>query len=81
LIGAGGGDPKLAEYWFQRALKYDAHNKPAMSFYADLLIEKNRKAEARKMLEQLIADPVTPEWAPEENEFKRSAIERLNKLK
>ena len=80
-VGAGGGDPKQAEKYFLSALMYGEHNKPAMSFYADFLIERNRKPEARKMLERLLADPIEPEWAPEEAEFQRTANERLNKLK
>lgn len=80
LLGLGGGDPRKAEECFKLALAYDVHNKPAMSFYADFLIGENRKPDARRILLQLLADPIDPDWGPEEKEFQRTATERLNKL-
>jgi hypothetical protein len=42
-----------------------------------LLLDDDRKAEARAELEAVIAAPVNPQWAPEDAEFREKARRAL----
>ncbi len=81
VFGIGGGDPKKSEQFFKSALGYDPHNKSALLFYADFLLDHKRTSEAKVLLQQIVDEPVEPEWAPEESGFKQQALDRLSKIK
>jgi tetratricopeptide (TPR) repeat protein len=75
-----GGSHSEAEAYLRRALTYDPQNLLALSFLADVLASDNRRDEAATLLERVLAAPISRDWAPEDREFKRKAVERLKAL-
>ena len=45
------------------------------------LVDRDRKSEARTMLERAIAEPLDPDWAPEDEAFQQQARELLKTIK
>jgi tetratricopeptide (TPR) repeat protein len=79
--GLFGGDDKLAESHLRASLKYNEQSTITHFFLAELLIEKDRKAEARAELQTVIDAPLDPEWTPEDQDYKTKAKALLAKLK
>jgi tetratricopeptide (TPR) repeat protein len=71
--GLFGGSSSKSEEHLRRSLTYNPSSSASLFFLAETLISSNRKQEARTLLEQLLAAPVDPEWAPEDREFKDKA--------
>ena len=75
----GGNDDRAIEH-LERSLTYNPDSTATLFFLAETLIEMDRVGEARPRLEQLLAAPLDPEWAPEDREFKAKAKELLETL-
>lgn len=71
--GLFGGSKAKSEEHLRHSLTYNPHNHASLYFLAETLHAMNRDAEARAVLERLLAAPVNPEWAPEDREFKAKA--------
>jgi tetratricopeptide (TPR) repeat protein len=68
--GLFGGSNKKSEEHLRKSLTYDPNSGASLYFLAETLVDEGKKDEARKVLEQLLAAPVDPDWAPEDREFK-----------
>ena len=79
--GLFGGSNSKAEEHLRKALTYNPQSTATMYFLAEVLIDEDKKPEARDVLTRLLAAPLDPEWAPEDREFKRKAERRLQTLK
>lgn len=65
LPGFKGGDKKLAKKHLLRAIELGPTNTLNHLFLAELYLEENNKAEARRTLETLIGLPDDPDYLPE----------------
>jgi tetratricopeptide (TPR) repeat protein len=74
-----GGSRTLGEEHLRASLTYDPHNPVSHVFLAELLLDQGRRAEARGELQKAIEDPINPEWAPEDRDFKDRARALLPK--
>lgn len=79
--GLFGGSNKHAEEHLRESLKYDPHSTVSHYFLAELLIDENRRSEARAELQEVIDGPLSSEWAPEDREYKEKARTLLSTLK
>jgi tetratricopeptide (TPR) repeat protein len=68
-----GGSNRKAETHLRESLKYDEHSTVSRYFLAELLLDEDRKAEARAELQKVIDAPLNPEWGPEDREYKEKA--------
>jgi tetratricopeptide (TPR) repeat protein len=75
-----GGSDKEAEAHLLASLRYNPASTASHYFLAELYADKGRKNEARTQLQAVIDAPITPEWAPEDREFKEKARQLLEKL-
>lgn len=75
-----GGDLKKSEAHLRKALSYNADSIISLLFLAETLMELNRSAEARQMLQQALDSPPDPDWIPEDARFKQQAKTLLAKL-
>ena len=71
--GLFGGSDKKAEEHLRKSLTYNPNSASSLFFLAETLIDLKRKPEAKAILEKLIANPVDPEWAAEDRDFKAKA--------
>ena len=78
--GLFGGSHKLAEEHLKAALKYNEQSTVTHYFLAELYEDDGRKAEAKAECQKVIAAPLDPEWAPEDQEWKAKARTLLAKL-
>jgi len=76
-----GGSNKRAEEHLRASLKYDENSTISRFFLAELLIDEDRKPEARAELQKVIDAPLSEEWAPEDKEYKSRATALLARLK
>jgi hypothetical protein len=76
----GGSDEKSIEH-LRRSLTYHPQSTASHYFLAETFLEMNRRAEARAALQQVLDDPVDPEWAPEDEEFKTKARTLLAEIR
>jgi tetratricopeptide (TPR) repeat protein len=72
-----GGNRRLSEMHLRKSLTYNPNSTASHFFLAELLLDDDRKAEARAELEAVIAAPVNPQWAPEDAEFREKARRAL----
>ena len=79
--GLFGGSSDKAEEHLRKALTYNPNSTATLYFLAEALIDSGKKAEARTVLEKLIAAPVDPEWAPEDKEWKEKAQRLIKTLR
>ena len=79
--GLFGGSKKKSEEHLRRSLAYNPNSSSSLFFLAETLIALDRDAEARAMLEKLLAAPVSAEWAPEDREFKEKGRRLLETLR
>lgn len=75
-----GGNKGKAEAYFKQALEYDPFNRLALSYYAEL-IEEDKPAEARALLERVLEAPPMEGWGPEDNDWAYKARERLARIR
>ena len=75
-----GGSTLKAEEHLLRALAYDSQNLVALSFLADVLAFSGRRREAQALLRRILDAPISTEWAPEDRDFKKQAVEKLRSL-
>lgn len=76
--GLFGGSKKKSEEHLRASLKYNPNSAASRFFLAETLFEMSRDQEARKLLQDILAAPLDPEWAPEDKEFKEKAKTLLN---
>ena len=76
-----GGSNKRAEEYLRSSLKYDENSTISRFFLAEVLIDEDRRPEARAELQQVIDAPLSVEWAPEDQEYKAKAAALLSRLK
>ena len=76
-----GGSNKRAEEHLRASLKYDEHSTISRFFLAEVLIDEDRKPEARAELQKVIDAPLSEEWAPEDKEYKDKATALLGRIK
>ena len=74
-----GGNKGKAEAHLKRALEYDPFNRLALIYYAEL-IEEDKPAEARALLERVLEAPPLAGWGPEDNDWAYKAKERLARI-
>ena len=76
-----GGSNKRAEEHLRASLKYDEQSTITHFFLAEVLIDEDRKPEARAELQKVIDAPLSEEWAPEDQEYKAKAAALLARTK
>jgi hypothetical protein len=76
-----GGSNKRAEEHLRASLKYDENSTISRFFLAEVLIDEDRKGEARTELQKVIDAPLSEQWAPEDKEYKDKATALLGRLK
>jgi tetratricopeptide (TPR) repeat protein len=79
--GLFGGSRKEADAHLRASLKYNPNSTASHFFLAELLLDAGRNADARAELQKVIDAPVSPEWAPEDQEFKSKARSLLVRIK
>ena len=79
--GLFGGSNKQSEEHLRKALTYNPQSTATLYFLAETLQDEGKKAEAKTLLDQVIAAPIDPEWAPEDREFKQKAERLANTLR
>jgi tetratricopeptide (TPR) repeat protein len=79
--GLFGGSNKKSEEYLRKALAFNPNSIITLLFLGETLIDMNRKAEAKDLLQKAIAVPADPNWLPEDTEFKQRARELLVQLK
>ena len=75
-----GGDVRLAKKHFLRAVELAPTNTLNYLFLAELYLDQRDKAEAKKALETLLAQPDDPNYLPESKEQKEYARKKLAEL-
>ena len=75
--GLFGGNKKKSEEHLRKSLTYFSDSTVSRFFLAETLFEMDRDAEARAELQKVLDAPVSPEWEPEDREYKQKARERL----
>jgi tetratricopeptide (TPR) repeat protein len=71
--GLFGGDKRKAEQHLRKSLTYNPQSTASRFFLAETLFELDRDKEAIDELRRVLAAPLDPEWAPEDQEFKKQA--------
>lgn len=79
--GLFGGSNKQSEEHLRKALAYNPQSTATLYFLAETLQDEGKKAEAKSMLQQVIAAPIDPDWAPEDREFQQKAQRLLATLR
>lgn len=79
--GLFGGSDSKAEEHLRRALKQNPNSTVSLYFLAEVLLERGRKDDGLKMLQQVLDAPLDPDWAPEDRGYKAIAAQRLKELK
>ncbi|HEY7290787.1 MAG TPA: TRAP transporter TatT component family protein [Vicinamibacterales bacterium] len=77
--GMFGGSNKEAEAHLRTSLKYNPVSSASLFFLAEVLLDENKKDEARAELQKVLDAPLDPEWTPEDKEFKEKARALLAK--
>jgi hypothetical protein len=76
-----GGDDKKGIEWLRKALTYDPDGPQVKYALAEALADdKKTLAEAKTLLQQVIATAIDPDWAPEYRQFQAKAAALLKKL-
>ncbi len=79
--GLFGGSNKEAEAHLRAALKYNPASTVTHYFLAEVLLDENRKDEARVELQKVLDAPLDPEWTPEDREYKERARALMSRVK
>ena len=75
----GGSKDKSVEH-LKRSLGYDANSTATHFFLAETYLEMDKKNDARRELQAVLAAPLNQAWTPEDKEFKEKAAALLKKL-
>jgi len=78
--GLFGGSNRKSEEHLRKSLTYHPQSIASRYFLAETLEDMGRKPDAIRMLQEIEALGVDPEWAPEDAEFKQKARALLAKL-
>jgi hypothetical protein len=79
--GLFGGSEAKAEEHLRQSLRYNAQSTASLYFLGEVLLERGKKDEGRKILQDVIASPLDPDWEPEDRDFKKKAEARLKRIK
>jgi len=79
--GLFGGSNKQAETHLRASLKYNPNSTITHYFLAEMLLDDNRKDEARAELQKVLDAPLDPEWQPEDKEYKGKAQALLTTIR
>jgi hypothetical protein len=75
-----GGSHKLAEEHLRASLRYNPDSTATRFCLAELLLDDDRKDEARVELQKVIDAPLDPDWTPEDRDFKTKAVRLLKTI-
>jgi tetratricopeptide (TPR) repeat protein len=75
----GGSDARAVEH-LQRSLAYNPDSTISHFFLAEVLLDMDRREEARAALQKVLDVPLSRDWAPEDRAFKQKARARLEQL-
>jgi tetratricopeptide (TPR) repeat protein len=78
--GLFGGSNKKAEEHYRAALKLSPISTATHYYFAELLDDMGRKADARAEAQAVLDAPLDPDWTPEDQDFKGKAKALLRKL-
>jgi hypothetical protein len=78
--GLFGGSEERAEKHLRQALTYNPHSTATLYFLAEVLLERDKDEEARRMLQRVLDAPLDPDWTPEDRDFKAKAKARLAEM-
>ncbi|HYM24365.1 MAG TPA: TRAP transporter TatT component family protein [Vicinamibacterales bacterium] len=76
-----GGSRQQAEQHLETSLRFDPDGTASHFFLAELYLDEDRKADARRELQKVIDARGYPEWKPEDDEFKDRARTLLASLR
>lgn len=76
-----GGSREKAERHLRASLRYNPESTISRYFLAELLLDANRKVEARAELQHVIDAPLSEDWAPEDRDYKSRATALLATLR
>jgi tetratricopeptide (TPR) repeat protein len=79
--GMFGGSDRKSEEHLRKSLTYNPNSASSLFFLAETLIDRDKKDEARALLQKLVAAPVDPDWAPEDRDFKAKASALLASMR
>jgi tetratricopeptide (TPR) repeat protein len=77
--GLFGGSKKKSVEHLQRSLSYDPGSAASHFFLAETYFAMDRDEDARRELQEVLAAPLDPEWAPEVREFQARARAMLER--
>ena len=75
-----GGGNRQSEEHLRQSLTYDPDSIASHYFLAETLLDEDRDREAIEELQRVLDAPVDPDWAPEDNNFKRKAQQLLARI-
>ena len=75
----GGSKDKSVEH-LKKSLSYAPESSATHFFLAETYLEMDKKEDAKRELQAVLAVPLHPEWTPEDKEFKEKAAALLKKL-
>jgi tetratricopeptide (TPR) repeat protein len=75
----GGSKDKSVEH-LKKSLTYAPESSATHFFLAETYVEMDKKADAKRELQAVLAAPLHPEWTPEDKEFKEKAAALLKTL-
>ncbi len=78
--GLFGGSNKKSEEHLRRSLTYHPQSIASRFFLAETYEDMGRKTDAIRMLQEIAALGIDPDWAPEDEEFKDKARKLLARL-
>jgi tetratricopeptide (TPR) repeat protein len=73
----GGSQKKSVEH-LERSLAYDPGSAASHFFLAETFLQMDRREEAKRELQRVLAAPLDAEWAPETREFQKRARQLLD---
>jgi len=79
--GLFGGSEERAEEHLRKALTYNPNSTVTLYFLSQVVRDRGRKEESRRLLQQVLDAPLDPEWTPEDKEFKAKAAALLQNPK
>jgi TRAP transporter TatT component family protein len=75
-----GGSDARAEEHLRASLAYNSESTISHFFLAEVLVDEGRKNEARDELQRVLDAPLSPDFAPEDRDYKEKARALLLKL-
>jgi len=76
-----GGSNARAEEHLRKSLTYAPDSTVSHFFLAEVLLDENRRDEARSELQKVLDAPFDQEWAPEDEDYKQRARTLLGTIK